>query len=204
MDRTQTRSRIVAKATEEILRQGYSTTTMDTIAAALGMSKKTIYQLFPSKKDLLKSVLSDLQSEIERELEEIVFRTDLGFRGKWVAVVECNARQYARFGPSFVDDLRESNQEIFQMLDGFRSGLARRCIATLAREGVAEGVFRPDVDPRFLSEAYLAIVQAILNPDLLSSLGMAPDEAYREVVKLLLDGVMRPTASGPGSDPAVP
>jgi AcrR family transcriptional regulator len=193
VDRIRTREKIVAKATEEILRQGYSRTTMDAIATRLGMSKKTIYQLYPSKKDLLRGVLSALQMEIEQGLEQIVFRPDLAFREKWLAVVEFTACQYGRFGPGFVDDLRTVDPEIFQILDKFRSDLVQRCFSSLAAEGVREGAFRADIDPRFLSAVYLAIVQAILNPVALQQLGMAPDHAYLEVVKLILDGITRHT-----------
>lgn len=189
MDRIRTREKIVAKATEEILRQGYSRTTMDVIAAGLGMSKKTIYQLYPSKKELLRAVLSTLQSEIEKGLEQVVFRPNLAFREKWLAVVEYTACQYGRVGPGFVDDLRSSDPEIFRILEKFRGEMVQRCFASLAEEGIREGAFRSDVDPRFVSDVYLAIVQAILNPAAVQSLGLAPDQAYREVVKLILDGI---------------
>jgi len=196
LDRTRTREKIVAKATEEILRHGYSRTTMDAIASALGMSKKTIYQLYPSKKDLLRAVLSQLQEEIERGMELVVFRPDLAFRDKWLSFVEYTARQYGRFGPGFVEDLRSADPEIFAILDKFRSDLIQRCFAALADQGFREGAFRPDIDPRFLSAVYLSIVQAILNPHAVHRLGIAPDQAYREVVKLLLDGIgIRPPQS---------
>lgn len=197
MDRIRTREKIVAKATEEILRQGYSRTTMDAIATGLGMSKKTIYQLYPSKKDLLRSVLSTLQSEIEQGLEPVVFRPDLAFREKWLAVVEYTAHQYGRLGPGFVDDLRSADPEIFQILDKFRGDLVQRCFSSLAEEGIREGAFRSDIDPRFLSAVYLAIVQAILNPVAVQELGLAPDQAYREVVKLILDGITRHPGQSP-------
>ena len=197
MDRNRTREKIVAKATEEILHQGYSRTTMDAIATGLGMSKKTIYQLYPSKKDLLRAVLSTLQSEIEQGLEKVVFRPDLAFREKWLAVVEYTAHQYGRFGPGFVDDLRSSDPEIFQILDKFREDLVRRCFTSLAEEGIRTGSFRSDIDPKFLSSVYLAIVGAILNPIAVQQLGMAPDQAYREVVRLLLDGITRQPGQSP-------
>ena len=197
MDRNRTREKIVAKATEEILHQGYSRTTMDAIATGLGMSKKTIYQLYPSKKDLLRAVLSTLQTEIEQGLEKEVFRPDLAFREKWLAVVEFTAHQYGRFGPGFVDDLRSSDPEIFQILDKFREDLVRRCFTSLAEEGIRTGSFRSDIDPKFLSSVYLAIVGAILNPIALQQLGMAPDQAYREVVRLLLDGITRQPGQSP-------
>ena len=197
MDRNRTREKIVAKATEEILHQGYSRTTMDAIATGLGMSKKTIYQLYPSKKDLLRAVLSTLQTEIEQGLEKEVFRPDLAFREKWLAVVEYTAHQYGRFGPGFVDDLRSSDPEIFQILDKFREDLVRRCFTSLAEEGIRTGSFRSDIDPKFLSSVYLAIVGAILNPIAVQQLGMAPDQAYREVVRLLLDGITRQPGQSP-------
>lgn len=165
---------------------------MDAIASGLGMSKKTLYQLYPSKRDLLKSVLSGLQAEIEQGVAGIVFRDDVDFREKWYSVVEYNARQYERFGPGFIEDMRGLDPETFQILDKFRRGLAQRCFASLAEEGVREGVFRAGTDPKFLSEVYLAIVQAIVNPHTLERLGLTPDQAYREVVRLLLDGILEP------------
>lgn len=197
MDRSRTREKIVSKATQEILRDGYSKTTMDDIAAALGMSKKTLYQVFPSKRELLKSMLSNLQSQIESGMEEVVFREYSDFREKWVQVVEYTAEQYARFGPGFIDDLRTSDPEIFQILDRFRTGLVQKCFLSLAEQGVQAGAFRAEIEPKFLSEVYLAIVQAILNPDSLDRLGVSPDKAYREVVQLLLDGISadRPKAA---------
>lgn len=189
MDRVRTREKIVSKSTEIILREGYSKTTMDAIAGALGMSKKTLYQVFPSKKDLLKAILSVLQSEIEKGMEDAVFRNEAPFREKWLSVVEFTASQYGRFGKGFVEDLRQSDPETFLVLDRFRAGLVQKCFTSLAEEGVKSGVFRRTIDPQFLSEIYLAIVQATLNPQTLERLGRTPEQAYREVVALLLDGI---------------
>jgi AcrR family transcriptional regulator len=195
LDRIRTRERIIAKSTEEILRQGYSRTTMDILANGLGMSKKTLYQLYPSKKDLLKAVLAGLQAEIEQGANRIVFRDDLDFRDKWLSIVEFNARQYERIGPGFVEDLRISDPEVFRILDDFRRGLALKCFSALAEEGVRKGVFRAGVDPKFLSEVYLAIVHAVVNPYTLERLGITPEHAYREVVRLLLDGILERAAA---------
>lgn len=189
MDRVRIREKIVTKSTEIILRDGYSKTTMDAIASALGMSKKTLYQVFPSKRDLLKSILSVWQKEVEGGMEDAVFRNNAPFREKWVSVVEFTARQYGRFGAGFVEDLHRADPETFQVLDRFRAGLVQRCFRALAEEGIQAGVFRSGIDPTFLSEVYLAIVQATLNPASLERLNTTPEKAYREVVSLLLDGI---------------
>lgn len=52
------RSALVQAAEEVFLRHGYATTSMDDVAQAVGMSKKTLYQLYPSKEALFEAVVT--------------------------------------------------------------------------------------------------------------------------------------------------
>ncbi|MGE4372193.1 MAG: TetR/AcrR family transcriptional regulator [Xanthobacter sp.] len=51
------RDRIVEKARRLFLAHGYGRTTMDDVAAACRMSKRTLYRLFPGKMELFSAVL---------------------------------------------------------------------------------------------------------------------------------------------------
>lgn len=53
------RRRIVAVARELFLDVGYGGTTMDAVAARCGVSKKTLYRLFPAKTDLFGAMVAD-------------------------------------------------------------------------------------------------------------------------------------------------
>ncbi|MDP3256817.1 MAG: TetR/AcrR family transcriptional regulator [Bosea sp. (in: a-proteobacteria)] len=53
------RQRILAIACELFLDVGYGGTTMDAVAARCGISKKTLYRLFPAKIDLFKAMVAD-------------------------------------------------------------------------------------------------------------------------------------------------
>ena len=53
------RQRIVALACELFLDVGYGGTTMDAVAARCGISKKTLYRLFPAKTDLFGAMVAD-------------------------------------------------------------------------------------------------------------------------------------------------
>ncbi len=196
MDRNEAREKIVRVATEEILTKGYSNVTMDAISAVMKMSKKTIYQLFPGKRDLLRTVLSRLQKEIEEGISQRVDAVEMGFRDRWRAVLEYIGIQYARFGPGFVEDLHTVEPEIYAALDTFRTGLVRTHFARLAAEGTREGVFRKEIDPRLISAVYQASLQAILNPATVQELGVTPAQAYRDMVKLLFEGILEPVKPG--------
>jgi AcrR family transcriptional regulator len=53
------RRQLIAAAEDLFLHKGYHATTMDDVARRAGMSKKTVYQVFSSKSELLDAVLSD-------------------------------------------------------------------------------------------------------------------------------------------------
>ncbi len=54
------RAAIIAAATEAFLAQGYEAASMDAIAAHAGVSKRTVYNHFPSKRDLFRAVTQRL------------------------------------------------------------------------------------------------------------------------------------------------
>jgi AcrR family transcriptional regulator len=53
------RRHLIAAAADLFLHRGYHATTMDDIARAAGMSKKTVYQVFSGKAELFDALLSD-------------------------------------------------------------------------------------------------------------------------------------------------
>lgn len=53
------RLRIVHSARDLFLDVGYGGTTMDAVAARCGVSKRTLYQLFPAKTDLFRAMVAD-------------------------------------------------------------------------------------------------------------------------------------------------
>src|SRR5579859_7399313 len=65
--RTDVKERILTKAAELFMRYGIRSITMDEIAAQLGISKKTIYQFFTDKDDMVAAVIDQeiLRNEAE-------------------------------------------------------------------------------------------------------------------------------------------
>lgn len=75
---------IIKRAMDDFMRYGFKTFTMDDLARKLGMSKKTLYEYFPSKNDLVEACLdyalditvskADTFLQGEHSLIENVFR----------------------------------------------------------------------------------------------------------------------------------
>lgn len=73
------RSAIIQAAISEFRTSGFEITSMDKIAATAGVSKRTVYNHFPSKEELFAEILHKLWASISAQ-SEIVYRSDLPLR----------------------------------------------------------------------------------------------------------------------------
>src|SRR5262249_59287596 len=64
------RQRIVDAARQHFFSHGFRSVTMDDLAQAWGISKKTLYAYFPGKFDLLEAVLADKFVGVEAKLKK--------------------------------------------------------------------------------------------------------------------------------------
>lgn len=60
---------------EQAGQKGFHAVTVDELAAAAGVSKRTLYRRFKSKDEVIAAVLDDLTAGIERRAQEIIAGT---------------------------------------------------------------------------------------------------------------------------------
>ena len=72
MRRAQRRAQIISIATRQFAQEGYHATSMDAIAASIGVSKPVLYQHFESKLDLFLTVLDEAIDNLNRMLATLL------------------------------------------------------------------------------------------------------------------------------------
>jgi len=80
------RAAILEAAIDEFRSAGYEATSMDRIAARAEVSKRTVYNHFPSKEALFVEIMHQLW-EASREGEELAYRADLPLREQLLELV---------------------------------------------------------------------------------------------------------------------
>ena len=64
--RSPKRAAVIEAATEEFLTHGFEGTSMDRIAETAGVSKRTVYDHFPSKEDLFQAISHEILDRVEQ------------------------------------------------------------------------------------------------------------------------------------------
>src|SRR5258708_16712821 len=76
-----TKERVVDAALSSFGTRGFESTSLDAIAAELGVRKQTILYYFPSKDELLDAVIDEATRELSQELERTLARAGDGWGG---------------------------------------------------------------------------------------------------------------------------
>jgi AcrR family transcriptional regulator len=184
------RSRILTAAQERFMASGFSAVTMDELARELGMSKKTLYEFFPGKLELLREATRLRNADCERELDAIASEK-LEFFERVRKTFAYIARMYARLTPAYLTDLRRSAPAVWAEIQEFRRGRVRRLLLGLLDQGVAQGVLRKDLDRETLVRLYLTMTSALLHPEIS---GWEPGEqiapVFETFVRVYFEGLI--------------
>ncbi len=125
MNNNMLRRRIIGAAAECFLKYGIKNTSMNFISEILHISKRTLYQSFPSKRDLLKACVT---FRLETSRRRIEGRCDSA--GPIEAIVCMNYGAYAfsrMFYPAFRKDIPKYPDALVLFEEEYRTPLCKMC-----------------------------------------------------------------------------
>jgi AcrR family transcriptional regulator len=184
------RGNVIETSRELFFQYGFSKVTTDEIAAAAGISKKTLYQYFESKESLFWEVMSQAMQEVKDRVEEVMTDEGLDFATKLRRIIELRAEQLNRIKQPLVLDVQRSFPALWKRVEELRRTELEAHLDRLVDQGVREGVFRPDIDKRMLEMVYMSAITGIINPERLSRIPYTAEEATDAIMRIVFTGVL--------------
>ena len=155
---------IMEKATTLFIQNGLHPVSMDEIALYSGISKKTLYENFQSKEMLVNTIVQQITSNTSKYIR---VGTDISPN----AITEMvNFSSYILdlpeiLTPAFFRDLKKYYPEAHLQLRLFRINSVQPFIQRCLQRGIAEEVFRPDIDKTDVAWLYCWQLQNVLEGD---------------------------------------
>ncbi|MEU6121202.1 TetR/AcrR family transcriptional regulator [Streptomyces sp. NPDC047123] len=184
------RRELLGIAADVFAEQGYNATTVRKIADAAGMLAGSLYYHFDSKESMLEEILRTFLTELW-DGYDAVLRAQLGPRATLEALVTESFREIDRHRAAVAIYQKESRQlvaqERFQYLADSQQRFEKAWLTTLER-GVAEGVFRDDLDIR-LAYRFVRDTVWVAASWYRPGGGHSPEEIARQYLSMVLDGI---------------
>ena len=144
------KDRIINGCEELFQKAGIKAVTMDEIAKHLGISKKTIYQHYSDKGkivfDLIRQKIKANEKQINSKLTQYRNAMD-----KLISLEIPIKGIFESINPIVFHELEKYYPEAWSLIRQFKSEFLPRTLENLLNEGIADGLFRPEIDPRIIA-----------------------------------------------------
>lgn len=141
--RAELRERIIMTATNAFTKEGIKSITMDDIAAALGISKRTLYEVFADKESLLRECILKVQSDRDRYLQKIYDQSH-NVLEVILAVFQKSIEVFHETNKRFFEDIKKY-PKIYEMMKDRRDSDSEKTMSFF-KSGVDQGIFRSDIN----------------------------------------------------------
>jgi len=142
--------RIIHGGEELFLKAGIKSVTMDDIAKHLGMSKKTIYQFFRDKNELVIALVKKKLKDDEDQMSAIISQS-ANVIEEMINMMKCSEDIFSRINPIVIHDMQKYHPDAWAEFQKFKAEVIVSTLEELLTKGIKQGYIRPDIDVRIMA-----------------------------------------------------
>lgn len=182
--RPELRERIIETAVEAFTTHGIKSITMDDIANSLGISKRTLYEVFSDKESLLEECILKGQKEADEFIRGVLATAENVLE----VLLKCYLRSIEKFhatNKKFFEDIKKY-PKAYELL---RNRSDRDSAETIHffKDGVKQGIFRADVNFAIVNLLVREQIDLLMNTDICKEYSFL--EVYESIMFTYLRGI---------------
>ncbi|MCD7709744.1 MAG: TetR/AcrR family transcriptional regulator [Porphyromonadaceae bacterium] len=184
------KQRIIETSFSLFLRHGIKSITMDFIAAQMGISKRTLYEAFKDKNQLLIECLTWNRHEIERQARAFATTAD----NSLVFLLEVFMIQWRRMrnvNRNYFSDLKRYYPQVSRQFDDERVSQAE-AMRHILEQGQAEGMILPDCRCDIVGQLLATKFDILFSLDEVCSVEFTFMDAFVVIFKTFIRGIATP------------
>lgn len=191
MEELDVNDRIMKGAGELFVRYGVRSITMDDIAHHLGISKKTLYQHFTDKDDIVSAAMHDFISKRCVEFEGVKAKVKNAVE-ELVLMSERLKESVKKANPSMLFDIQKYHQKAWEMWKNHRNKYIREVLMNNLREGIEQGYYRDDMNPEIVATIRLEMIQLGFDDQVFPKDEFSTAEVQLQLLEHFTQGILTP------------
>ena len=138
------KERIVQEASRLFLHKGIRSVTMSDIAAHLGISKRTLYEVFQDKEELLEFCIDTHMKRADADMKELIRNSD-NVIITMMHIYRLHLSELYNAGKSVIHDLKKYHPRLYAKIESTqRHGIEH--LIPLYERGIDQGLIRTDIN----------------------------------------------------------
>lgn len=184
-----TKNRIQRKADELFRRYGVKSITMDEISEQLGVSKKTLYQLFTDKNELVDKVVMNMLHHNKENCEQCTNAADNAIQEIFYQM-ETVQNMYSNLNPSFLHDIEKSHPQVYKKFYNYKCQFLFEVIKKNIERGKEEKLYREEMDTEVIVRLKMETMLLPFNDNVYPRNQFPVIHTHRELTEFFLMGMV--------------
>jgi AcrR family transcriptional regulator len=159
--------RIIEAADSLFMKYGARSVTMDDIARELSVSKKTIYQYYTDKDEIVTLVS---QAHIDQEKEDFnkIFESSQNAMEEMFKMSQCMRKIVTEINPSLLFDLQKYHRKAWDLYLDYKTQFIKDSVVNNLERGIKEGFYRTEIDVEVIATYRVEQVQMAFDDKIFS------------------------------------
>lgn len=183
------KEKLLVEASSLFIRFGFKSMTMDDVSRELGISKKTLYQYFSDKNELVNQCVDYYLHTISSRFYTIINNKKLNAISMILNITEEVSIIMQRLNPSSMFDLKKYFKVAWDKLECNRKDFICSSIFNNLELGISQGLYRDDIDVQITAEIYGHLISYLTNPDSYSNSKIDVKTMHKEIIKYHLNSI---------------
>ena len=183
--------RIQQKAHELFMQYGLRSVSMDDIANSLGISKKTIYQYYADKDELVDAVI-DAEFAKNENICEFDRQNSKNAIDEIFMAMDKVVEMFSRMNPSLVFDMQKYYPKAFQKFHKHKNDYLYNIIRDNVIRGINEELYRSEINVDIISRFRVESIMMPFNPEFYTKMKYNMAEIEEEFIIHFLFGMASP------------
>ena len=182
-------TKILLKARDLMFQSGLRQVTMDDLAHQLGISKKTIYQYYKDKDDLVKAVVNLELKDHEITCKDCKSKAENAIHEMFLLMENMKAMTQT-MNPNSMMELEKHFSNAFEIIKNHKDEFLFSLIKQNLMKGIEEGCYRKDLDIDIISKFRLETVFIPFNLHLFPLNKFNSIEVHTQLMEHFVYGLM--------------
>ena len=184
-----TKERIKITAHDLVMKYGIRSVSMDDIATALGISKKTIYLYYADKDELVLAVVSDVIRKSELDCDRDKKASENAIHEIFLAM-EMVVEMFTTMNPSIIYDMHKYHPRAFAIFQKHKNEYIYNVMRQNLNRGINEGLYRAELNIDIMSKYRVESMLLPFSPEFRHNLKYNLVEIEQELIVHFLFGLV--------------
>ena len=185
------KERIIENASTLFFQKGVKSMTMSDIANELGISKRTLYEVFRDKEDLLENCIRSYMEKADKAMQALADDHSNDVIDALMRIYAWNLNEMRSMKTLLVSDLKKYHSNLYKKVEQKQKENAFKLLPLL-NKGVEQGLIRNDVNLEIILWSIRSQFRAMMNDDSFPTEKFSMNDFIQAIILNFIRGIATP------------